>query len=97
MEGKSLTHFRYLNDIFLILTGTQNEFDQFFEDLKEKHPSINFEYKALKNRVAFLDTEVYLHNGKLHTKICRKETDRQHYLHIKCEHPKSLEDSLPFS
>ena len=27
----------------------------------------------------------------------RKETDRQHYLHIKSEHPKSLKDSLPYS
>ena len=45
----------------------------------------------------FLDTEIYLHNGILHTKICRKETYRQQYLHIKSEHPKSLKDSLPYS
>ena len=45
----------------------------------------------------FLGTEIYLHNGKLHAKIYRKETDRQHYLHIKSEHPKSLKDSLPYS
>ena len=30
MDGKSLTHFRYINNIFLIWTGTKNELDPFF-------------------------------------------------------------------
>ena len=59
--------------------------------------SIKFDYKASKDHVVFLDTEIYLPDGKLHTKIYRKETDRQHYLHIKSEHAKSLKDSLPYS
>ena len=42
----------------------------------------------------FPDTEIYLHNIKLHTKIYRKQTDHQHYLHIKRERPKSLKDRL---
>ena len=66
-------------------------------DLNKKHPSIKFDYKTSKDRIVFLDTEIYLHNGKLHTKIYRKETDQQHYLHIQSEHPKSLKDSLPYS
>ena len=81
---------------FLIWTGTKNELDQFFKNLNKKHPSIKFDYKASKNRNVFLDTEIYLHNGKLHTKIYRKETDRQHYLHIKSEHLKLLK-GLPYS
>ena len=82
IEGKSLTYFRYIDDIFLIWTGTKNELVQFFKDLNKKHLSIKFDYKASKDRIVFLDTEIYLHNGKLHTKIYRKETGRQHYLHI---------------
>ena len=97
IEGKSLTYFRYIDDIFLIWTGTKNEFDQFFKDLNEKHPSIKFVYKASKDRIVFLDTAIYLHNGKLQTKTYRKETDRQYYLHIKSGHPKSLKDILPYS
>ena len=96
IEGKSLTYSRYIDDIFLIQTGTKNELNQFFKDLNKKHPSIKFDYKASKNRIV-PDTEIYLHNGKLHTKTNRKETDRQHYLHIKSEHPKGLKDSLPYS
>ena len=85
--GKSLTYFRYINDIFLIWTGTKNELDQFFKNLNKKDPSTKFYNKASKNRIVFLDSEIYLHNGKLYTKIYRKETDRHHYLHIKSEHP----------
>ena len=71
--------------------------EQRIDDLTEKHPSTKLDYKALKDRIVFPDTEIYLHNGKLHTKIYRKETDRQHYLHIKSEHPKWLNDSSPYS
>ena len=63
------------------------------KDLNKKHPSIKFDYKASKDRIVLLvSIEIYLHNGKFHTNIYRKETDQYHYLHIKSEHPKSLKD-----
>ena len=94
IEEKSLTYFRYIDDIFLIWTRKKNELDQFFKDLNTKQSSIKFDQKASKDRIVFLDAEIYLHNSKLHTKIYRKETNQQHYLHIKSEHSKSLKDSL---
>ena len=77
IEGKSSTYLRYIDDIFLIWTGAKNELDQFFKDLNKKNLSIKFDYKASKNHIMFLDTEIYLHDGKLHTEIYRNETDRQ--------------------
>ena len=35
IEGKSLTYFRCIDNIFLIWTGTKNELDQFFKDLNK--------------------------------------------------------------
>ena len=82
IEGKSLTYFRYINDIFLIWTRTKNELDQFFKDLNKKHPSIKFDYKASKDCIVFLDTEIYLHNGRLQHKDIQKRnwstTSRSH-------------------
>ena len=49
IEGKSLTYFIHIDDIFLIWTGKKNELHQFFKDLNEKHPPIKFGYKALKD------------------------------------------------
>ena len=64
IEGKSLTYFRYIDDIFLIWTGTNSELNQFFKGLNKKHSSIKFDYKASKDRIVFLNTEIYLYNGK---------------------------------
>ena len=75
-EEKSLTYFRYIDYIFLNQTGTKIELDQFFKNLYKKHPSTKFVYKVLRDGTVFLDTEIYPHNSKLHTKIYRRETDR---------------------
>ena len=55
------------------------------------------EYKISQTRITFLDTEVSIQNNKLVTKIYRKSTDHQNFLHIDSDHPKSLEDSIPDS
>ena len=96
IDGKSPTYFRYIGDIFLIRRRTKNELDQFFNDLNKK-ASIKFDYKTCTDHTVFLDTNMYLQNGKLHTKLYRKKTDRQHYLHNKYEHSKSLKYSLHYS
>ena len=50
-----------------------------------------------EERILFLDTEIYIKNNKLHTKIFRNETDRQLFLKIDSEHPKLLKNSIPYS
>ena len=37
------------------------------------HTSIKFDWKILQSRFPFLDTEVYIKNNKVHTKIYRKK------------------------
>ena len=55
------------------------------------------EYQISKTSITFLDTEVYIKNNKLYTKICRrKETDRQTYLNVNSERPKPLKSSNPY-
>ena len=39
---------------------------------------------------------MYIKNKKLYTKIYRKQTDRQSFLHIDSEHPKSLKVSISY-
>ena len=51
------------------------------------------EYQISKS-ITFLDTEVYIKNNKLYTKICRrKKTDRQTYLDVNSKRPKPLKSS----
>ena len=52
------------------------------------------EYQISKS-ITFLDTEVYIKNNKLYTKICRrKKTDRQTYLNVNSKRPKPLKSSI---
>ena len=56
---------------------------KFLNELNTKHESIKFEYQISKTSITFLDTEVYIENNKLYTKIYKiKKTDCQTFLRI---------------
>ena len=96
-EGLSLNYLRFINDIFFIWAGSKDQLITFLNDSNTRYKSIKFEYKISQSSIPFLDTEVYIKNNKLYTKIYRKETDRQNFLHINSEHPISLKNSIPYS
>ena len=50
-----------------------------------------------KTSITFLDTEVYIKNNKLYTKIYKKKKkiDCQTFLNINSGHPKSMKTSIP--
>ena len=93
----SLSYLRFIDDIFFIWTGNKEQLIQNLDELNAKRDSIKFEYKVSKTGISFLDTEVYVKNNKLYTEIYRKQTNRQSFLHINSEHPKSLKDSISCS
>ena len=70
---------------------------KFLNELNAKQESIKFEYQISKTSITFLDTEVYIKNNKLYTKIYRTKTDRQTFFNINSEHPESLKTSIPYS
>ena len=66
-------------------------------ELNGKHLSIKFEHERSKERISFLDNEIYIKNNKLHHKIFRKKTDCQTFLNINSEYTKSLKNGIPYS
>ena len=97
LEGLSLSYLRFIGDIFFIWAGSKGHLIAFLNDLNIKHNSIKFEYKISQSSMPFLDTEVYIKNNKLYTKVYRKETSRQNFLHINPEQPVSLTNITPYS
>lgn len=90
-------YLRYIDDIFLIWTDTKDNFETFIKDLNVKHPSIKFDYEISDKEVNFLDTTVYVDQiGKLQTKLYRKPTDRQNYLHSLSDHQHTLKSSIAY-
>ena len=91
-------YLRYIDDIFIIWNGTTDEFKTFAEKLNSIHATIKFDYEISTSEVNFLDTTVFIDSsGKLATKLYRKPTDRQNYLHFKSEHPTNTKTSIPYS
>ena len=98
IKNKSILYLRYIDDIFMIWTGTKQELLIFLENLSSKHKTIKFEHNISHSKISFLDTLIYKDkNNTLQTTHYRKPTDQQSYLHALSDHPKSLKRSIPYS
>ena len=97
IKNKNLLYLRYIDDIFIIWTASLKELKDFSEEINNVHPSIKFEFQYSTNEINVLDTTAYIKNNKLFTKLYRKPTDRQLYLHNASYHPHSNKQSLPYS
>ena len=70
---------------------SENELRKFMNEINQKHQSIKFDFKFLKENIEFLDTLVYTDsNNRLQTTPYKKPTDCQNYLHAKSAHSFSL-------
>ena len=77
----------------MVWTRSQNQLKPFINEINKKHYSIKFDFKFSKENIEYLDTLVYEgHNKRLQTKLYKKPTDGQHYLHAKSAHPLSLKN-----
>ena len=88
---------RYIDDIILIWTKSENELLTFFEKLNQQHPSIKFEMKYSKDKTEFLDTLIYNNkNNNIQATLRKKPADCQNYIHSKSAHPFSLKKSIAY-
>ena len=61
IKNKSILYLRYIDDIFMIWTGTKQELLIFLENLNRKHKTIKFEHNISHSRTSFLDTLIYIY------------------------------------
>lgn len=95
--NKSRIYLRYIDDLFFIWTGTEQELKTFFQQINKVHRTIKFDYEFSKKEINFLDLTIYKDNkGKLATKVYTKPTDRQSYLYRTSAHPEHLKKSIPY-
>ena len=102
---------RFLDDIFLVYTGSVRSLHLFLTELNNIHPSIKFTMShttphTIENpdcdckreeTIQFLDTSCKVIEGKIITDLYRKETDRNQYLLPSSCHPAHVTDNIPFS
>ena len=98
IKDKIKMFLRFIDDLFMIWTGSEQELLDFMSDFNKKYPSIKFEFKYSQTKIKFTDVLVCKdQNNMLQTIIHRKQTDRQNYLDARSDHPNLLKDSIPCS
>ena len=90
-------YFRYIDDIFFICTGTENQLQEVFHKINKIHLSIKFDCKYSFSEINFLDTTITLNNDlTITTRLDTKDTDQNAYLHYNSYHPTSMKNNIPY-
>ena len=91
-------YLRYIDDIFIIWTGTEMQLQAFYNHCNQFHKSIKFTIEYSTEKITFLDTVVHRNNdGKIVFDLYCKPTDKYCYLHFDSNHPQSQKLAGPFS
>ena len=88
---------RYIDDIFTICTHGEPTLPTFIDNLNCHHPSIKFTASWSAKEVTFLDTRVYLKDGRFGTDLHVKRMDRHQFLCINSCHLKHCKTGIPYS
>ncbi|XP_063775638.1 uncharacterized protein LOC134911273 [Pseudophryne corroboree] len=88
---------RYIDDLFLIWLGTETEFQDLMTRVNSMDSTIKFTYCMSTQCVNYLDVQISLQEGNIHTSLFKKSTDRNTILHGSSQHPASTKKRLPFS
>ena len=95
---KPFLYLRYIDDIFLIWTGTICELKLFHQHCNSFHKTIKFTIEFSEKQVSFLDTLVIRSDdGRIIFDLFSKPTDKHCYLHFASNHSYKLKISGPYS
>ena len=89
---------RYIDDIFVIWTHSNQTLEEFIQYLNLCMPAIKFETEISQEKVNFLDVTVKLGpEGSITTDLYTKPTDSHNYLDFRSAHPKHCRTGIPYS
>ena len=88
---------RFIDDIFMLWTGTLEDLDTFLDYINTFHYSIKFTHTISSESIPFLDINISLKDGFLHTDLYSKPTDAHAYLHFFSCHPRHTLQNMPYS
>ena len=86
---------RYIDDIIGIWTGDEKSVEKTFKDVTDD--SIRLTFVKDRKQLAALDVLIILKDGSIGTKLYRKPTDSDQYIHWNSAHPAHLKKSIPYS
>ena len=94
---KPLVWWRYIDDIFMLWQHGEENLKEFLKALNCYHPSIKFTSEYSKDKINFLDVNVFRKVDRLITDLYIKSTDTHQYLHASSCHVFHSKRSIPYS
>lgn len=88
---------RYIDNIFLIWTHSEEELLDSIDCYNSVHPNIHLIYTYSHMNINFVDVTVEIEKGKLSTNLYCKPTDRQHYFYYQSDCQRPCKNSVSFS
>ena len=91
---------RYIDDIFMLWTGTEKDLLDFVEHLNKSHPLLKFKvnYNFQSKSVEFLDTIISISSdGFIKTTLYTKPGKKCSYLLPSSCHPSHVTENIPYS
>ena len=88
---------RYIDNKFFVWTHGEEKLTQFLNELNSFHSNLKFAYETSSCTVNFLDLNVSLKNGTLHTDLYIKPTNSHRHLHYQSFHLLHIKNSIPYS
>ena len=87
---------RYIDDIFMVRTGSEEELDEFLNYI-DAHATIKFTWTWSKESVNYLDVQVMNNNGQIETDLYTKPTDKHQFLSYTSCHPRGCKQGIPYA
>ena len=84
---KPISWFRFIDDVDMKWTGSEENLNRFFDHANYVHPTIRFTHETSRNNISFLDNYTTSENGIMSTDIYNKPTDTHQYLSPQSCHP----------
>lgn len=82
---------RYIDDVFLIWTGSREELSCFFDGLKSNSYNLSFTMEANQSTLTFLDITIFVNPDRtIGTTLFRKPSAGNSLLHATSSHPHSI-------
>jgi hypothetical protein len=91
-----LSYWRYVDDVWGLWIHGENSLHNFGSVANSMHPRIKLELRYSTDSIEFLDFRTSLINAYLKTDLFTKDTDKQQYLHISSNHPKTVKEYIPY-
>ena len=100
---------RFLDDLFMIFTGSAENLHKFLAEINKLHPGIKFTMTHTRlpsdtscncdgpDNLPFLDTSLKIVDGRIQSDLYRKPSDKNKYLLPSSCHPPHTSKNIPFS